>query len=683
MNSSAVQLRMTLSDVAALAKVQRPVVSMWRTRSAHGPAPFPQALAVERGLEVFDADEVAAWLEATGRGNNAEASGDAAAFAVRAGVGRDNRNVFDAVTALLALRAVTGTPLTGRDRDSLLDAADESDPDDAFLYSEIEALADGLESTAEYAERLIDSAYSVPAAFETLLADRFRSGIREHADTALTEAATHLVASAALALALSLESEPVFVDPTPGGSDLLLGIVRAAGDGLPITALTPDGDDASARLVRRRLAAHGIDSQLLKMQAGGTFDVHGPAVHLAQYPSPGEPGMDAGGILAAIESIVMQMDDSQRAVIIAPASTLCDGALTASAGAHRSELLRSGRVRAIVRLPQGLLRRKPREAQCLWVLGPSFAEVDIADRWTMVADLTAARLTPDVVHDLVSDVVASMGSGATVRAHSFRFARLVPTRHLLASRGSLVELPSRGGAGEAAAGAEAALRIEELQELLMKYDGSVPAAVSVLAQSGGRLAPATVQELLSAGTLRYIKGNRLDPADLSARERTRVIGTAELLDEEATKPRSISILDFAAKYPSGRLTEPGDVVFCTSPRPAAMVDAEGGAVVVFPARVLRIDAGDPGGLVPAVLAADINSLPPQDKAWRQWRLRRTPYRQRRPLEVALAELQHEQDLTRQRLQQLDELATLILDGVAGGSLTLTDPTSTATTEGTR
>jgi hypothetical protein len=102
--------------------------------------------------------------------------------------------------------------------------------------------------------------------------------------------------------------------------------------------------------------------------------------------------------------------------------------------------------------------------------------------------------------------------------------------------------------------------------------------------------------------------------------------------------------------------------------------------------VLRIDAGDPGSLVPDAVVRDINSLDPADKAWRNWRLRRTPDAQRRPLAATLQRLQHEQAEARQRLKQLEELATLITDGVAGGSLTLTDPISNhaaAPAEGTK
>jgi hypothetical protein len=424
---------------------------------------------------------------------------------------------------------------------------------------------------------------------------------------------------------------------------------------------------------------HGTDSGPVKVDAKGAFAVTRPAVHVAQYPAPGDPTVDTTGILSSIENIVLQMDDSQRAVIVAPARVLCD-ALSGKAGKVRSDLLRSGRVRAIIRLQPGLLRAKPREPQALWVLGPSFADVPIADRWTMVADLSTTPLTLDVSQDLISDAVASMGDRATIRAHSFRFARLVQTRVVLAGTGALVSVPPAKST-TAGAGSEAALRIEELVRVLSpRPAGPLPLPSVQPTPSAAvvtSLRPASVQELISSGNLKYLKGIRVEDRDLNRQAGSRILGREELMAPHDAQPRFITLLDFAAKYPAGRLTEPGDVAFCTSPRPAAMVDVEGGAVVVFPARILRIDQGDPGGLLPAVVAADINNLGAADKTWRNWRLRRTTEVQRQPLANVLKTLQHEQDEARKRLKQLEELATLITDGVAGGSLTLTDPISHA------
>lgn len=679
MNQTDSALRMTLSDIASLAQVQRPVVSMWRKRSSGGAAPFPSAVSVLNGVEQFDADDVTAWLRATGRGNNPEAGNDVAMFARLATSmeePRDSRQTFDGLTALLALKVITGESLSRSTAADLLDAADEADPDDVFLYSEMEALGSALPGLASFADRLVDSAFSAPAAFEKLLAHRFKDGLREQSDTALAEAALKLVGAAAMELAVALDSKVLFVDATPGGSDVMLSIVEHHGESQSITFLAADHHGGASRLARRRLAVHGAESGPVKIDANGAFAVNGPAVHVAQYPAPGNPSLDTTGILNSIENIILQMDDSQRAVVLAPARVLCD-ALAGESGNLRSDLLRSGRVRAIVRLQPGLLRAKPREPQALWVLGPSFAEVPIAERWTMVADLGTIPLTLDVSQDLISDVVASMGDRATIRAHSFRFARLVQSRVLLAGTGTLVNHPPVKST-TAAAGAEAALRIEELVRGLSTGSSGAATLPAVQPAAGGAsLRAATVQELINAGNLRYLQGIRLNEADQNSQGGSRILGRDEVIDLHNTKPRFITLLDFAANYPGGHLTEPGDVVFCTSPRPAAMIDAEGGAVVVFPARILRIDRGDPGGLLPAVVVTDINRLKAADKSWQNWRLGRTSEVQRSPLAKALESLQHEQAQARQRLKHLEELATLITDGVAGGSLTLTDPSTHA------
>ncbi|MDQ0825581.1 hypothetical protein QFZ60_001754 [Arthrobacter sp. B2I5] len=684
MDTVTTTMRMTLSDVASLAQVQRPVVSMWRRRSCAGPLPFPAPVEMLNGVELFDADEVTAWLQATGRGNNPEARNDVAAHAKPTASGslKDGRKTFDGLTALLALKVITGQALGNRSASALLDEADEADPDDLFLYSELEALGSALPGLASFADRLADSAYSAPAAFEKLLTHRFKEGLREYADTALTAAALNLLSAAAIELAATLESRPVFVDATPGGSDVMLSISQQFSESESVTFLAADHDGGASRLARRRLAVHGTDSGPVKVDGKGAFAVTGPAIHVAQYPAPGEPGLNTKGILSGIENIVLQMDDFQRAVVMAPARVLTD-ALAGETGNVRAALLRSGRVRAIIRLTPGLLRAKPREPQALWVLGPSFADVPIADRWTMVADLSTSPLTVDVIQDLISDIVASMGNRATIRAHSFRFARLVQTRILLAGAGALVSGPAKRRP-TAAPGAEAALHVDELVRALAIGAGSDTRLVGVQpAPAYSFPAPASVRELMGSGHLKYVKGIRVEEHHTNRTAGSRILGREELLDPDNAPPRCITLLEFAANYPAGRLTEPGDVVFCTSPRPAAFVDTEGGAVVVFPARILRIDQGDPGGLLPAVVARDINNLNPADKSWRNWQLRRTGEAQRQPLTNALHRLQHEQTQARERLKQLEELATLITDGVAGGSLTLTDPmTHAAPEEGT-
>ena len=169
-------------------------------------------------------------------------------------------------------------------------------------------------------------------------------------------------------------------------------------------------------------------------------------------------------------------------------------------------------------------------------------------------------------------------------------------------------------------------------------------------------------------------GNRIQTGDIVEAglgdQRVRVIGPIEVLGERPVGARAIDSLVFSY-YASGRVTSPGDIVFCTSPRPTAIVDTEGDAVVEYPARVLRIDSGDPDGLLSETVRADINALPATNTDWRTWLLRRISHDQRDVLGLALEAIRDRQSQTRAHLAQLEELATLLIDASADSSVTLT------------
>lgn len=671
-------LLISLSDIALLARVQRPVVSMWKTRHSTSAPPFPAPQQRVHDQEFFDAYEVGRWLDQSGRGNNPHALPDVASFAAVTGVAAEGERLVTGLTSLLALRGLAQTQFAGLETADLLDLADEHDPDDELLYSELESLKDDLVPLARYTDLLVDSAYNPAAAFEQLMERRFRSGMSRHAGVALTEEASQLVASVAVELAAALPS-PAFADPTRGGSDLLIAVARQMGDGAEAALLTGAHDDGDARLVRRRLCVHGLDRQQFDVGDGGEFSLTRPAVVVAQYPSPGDSAMDAVQILSAIENIQLQMNEDQCAVIIAPASVLTQP-LRGEEENVRGALLRSGRLRAVVRLPQGLLVGKSRQALALWVLGSAHPSVEETRRWTMAADLGGRKLTPDVMQDLVSDISAAMGTLDQIRAHSFRFAHLAMTRVLLAERGSLVAAARTSPPPVVPNGAEAALRADELLELLSTQPGpdrlyhySVEPSPAAPDQLRQRRTAATVpmEKLLASKRLMYRQGHRLDPEHLARDRGVRVIGPEEVFGTLTMGSRSIDLLVLADAYPAARVTEPGDVVFCTGPRPAAVVDTEGSAVVLYPARVLRLDRNNSGGLHPHVLAADINAVPSGDGSWKRWPVRRMDQGQQMLTEV-LAELAQQRDAARKRLQQLEELTTLVLDGVAGGTLTVTN-----------
>jgi len=670
-------LLISLADVARLSRVQRPVVSMWRSRAAATDSPFPAPIERAGPQELFDAEQVVSWLELTGRGKNPDVRADVAAFTSLTDVSSlGDETVFDGLTGLLTLKAITGEQLGGLGTDALLDLADDADPDDSLLLRELTALGEDLSAMAAHVDGLSDADFSPAGAFERLMRDRFRRHLPGHAVVALRDEARSLVAQVARALAVEAGIRPaLLVDPTCGGSDLLVTTVGLYDDDSAPSVMTSDKDAPAGRLARRRLRVHDIPREELHVDDDGAFEFSLPAVLLAQLSSPGTPSMTTVAMLTAIDNIAVQMADDQRAVVIAPAAVLSDRLLDPACGQLRDSVLRLGRVRAVVRLPKGLVTARPREQLTMWVLGPSYDHVPADERWTMLADLANVPLTADVVDDLVTDLVASMGDTAMVRAHAFRFTRMTTTRTLLASRGNLVEVAPRIEPARAGSAAEVALRIASLKVQLQHDLGVEPLSFDVETNSDIDNLSTTehiaIAAALARGNLHVIAGNRVDPADLDATSGAPVIGPAELIGHSPPGERRVDRLMFGASYDAGRYTEPGDVVFCTSPRVAAIVDRHGGSVVVSPARVLRVDRHKPHGLLPHVIAGDINRVVPQAKQWRLWRLRRAPVEQSAQLRETLEAIDAERMSALERVSQLDELAALVTAGVTDTTLTIT------------
>lgn len=678
MTATKPNLFISLSGIARLAQVQRPVVSMWRSRAATSDAPFPSPVAEDRGNEVFDARQVAEWLAATGRGNNPDVVADAPAFARFDSTSRGDSESFHALTALVALHATADQPLGELDREQLLDLADEVDPDDTSLQGEVVALGDELVAMARFVDVLVDGAYGASAAFESILGERYREGHRVLTRTALEPQATDLVSELVAELARSNPAadpnQPVFVDPTGACGDLLIAVLKSVDESVDASAITANTNGVAARLLRRRLIAHQLPYASLAVSSTGEFEVTGAPVLVAQFPHPEVRVMSVARILSEVENIVLQMDDAQRTVVLAPASALTDGRLAGEADAIRSQILRCGKLRAIVRLPRGLVTSNPRQALALWVFGPAHESVAHADRWTLAADLDDEPLSAGMRTDLVSDLTAAMGDEVSIRAHAFRFTRPVLTRTLLAGSGSLVaaskpvvtvprttttqqrqlgrtDFPARLDASIAALGEEASEAVRHIVPTISPL--SLPAA--------------TLGSLVGSRHVRCLSGARLASEDLDAETGYAVIGVEELTGHVEVGARKIDRLVLAAEYPAARLTDPGDVVFCTSPQPKALVDTEGFSVVRYPARILRIDPSDPAGLVTALLASDIARQ--SSREWRRWLVRRVVPAERAGLAQALESVASERAALVEQLRTLDDLESVLVGGVVAGTLT--------------
>ena len=141
---------LTLQDIADLARVRRPVVSMWRTRPrVRGQLmPFPNPIDASNGVERFSRDDVVAWLQRTGRGNNSEAHLDAPALSAPDGVS------LEELVTLLCLHATTGEELAETTAEQRAVLARAADPGDRFLLREITAAESiGIEGRGPFYEQ--------------------------------------------------------------------------------------------------------------------------------------------------------------------------------------------------------------------------------------------------------------------------------------------------------------------------------------------------------------------------------------------------------------------------------------------------------------------------------------------------------------------------------------------------
>lgn len=689
---NASRMLITLKGAADLARVQRSVVSMWRSRFAMSVRPFP-APVVESGRSgLFDAAEVADWLVETGHGNNAEARMDAAASATITEVDLADPTAVAELSALIALHALRGGSLARLSQLELRAAAELVDPSDAFLRREIEAHAQRAQRWCQFVDQLVDATFTPGAASDHVLDRHLRlTSPRNGSLGPLDNDVETLVIALAREFAGGGESAVLHLATSSAAELVHATAVAALGadDELELTLVDSTPDAESVRAARRRLSTFGIYPEDRHHAAERR------AVHIGRLPAATSAGgVDEASIsaqLARLDDVVLGLGAGDSAIVVAPARTMIDGGLDAVDENARASILRSGMVRALVRLPAGSVRSAPREALALLVLGTAAGQgpgsaaheqLPPAERFAVVADLTDVEFTPATRADLVSDLVAAMGDARAVRSHAFRFAHFVRTSALIASRHSLVAVATgdrRTAAGVTAGAKELPALIDQALAALgddapalqfVGADVAVGTTASVL--SARAAAPTTVAELIAERHLRAIPGVRIDQRHESATGLA-LIGLEELEMPERIGARRIELLLLAEEYPRAQLTQPGDVVVTSSPVARSWLDAEGGNLVTYPARVLRITAGDPGGLVSAVLATDSAHGPAGPGAWRRARIRRVAPAQTKPLHDALAQFATVKAALQRKLDDLDDLEHLVIRGVASAAVVLEAP----------
>lgn len=657
---------LSMRDIANLARVQRPVVSMWRRRSRATSRPFPPAHERRGSQEFFARQEVVAWLEDTGRGNNPDARADAAAHSV---LNDTSTRDSDALSALLTLRRLQGASLVDLSADDLLDLADTHDPDDQALLSEIER-ADNLAGLAGAAEAMVEAAWGELAAHRRLVETRLRLPGTGVAQAALTEQARRFLLSVFGPLTRDLGS-PAVMDPTGSG----VGVLPEIASALELPALVMDVPGPAGRLLRRELLLADVPYRLVA-RGNGDWSLVGSVAHLLVLPAP--DALTAGPLeqLNLLEEVALQLDDQQLVLCLAPAATLVEP-LDGEPLARRDQLLRDGLVRAIVRLPARLRPAQAPEMSALWLLGHPDGS-SAAERRTLVADLADRSLRD--LDGLADDLIAARQGREGARRRAWAHLHPVPTADLLSGQGSLVPPRPARTPTTTRTGADwvVDLRAADTGGRLAGYR---------LDASDGFAETITIAQAAERGWLRVIPGRRLDLTGLPT-------GSVPVVDSpDALPPRRTESVQAAGSRPDAphphsaatshdsrsidrlallsrhdlNLTEPGDIIFTVKPKPAAAVDTAGGALVLAPSRILRLRRGAP--FVPAQVAAHINRATTAN--WRTWSLPTIAERDRDPLGEALTHLADERARLVAELAGLDALTHDLTSAVESRQLSIT------------
>lgn len=685
-------LLMSMRDIAELAGVRRPVVTTWRRRHAD----FPGHAGGDLAQPLFDPRQVADWLVSTGRAERDKIDPDLSVYTLAGLGGRmASRDLIAFATALICLRHLNGDEALADGADdvigSLRERADIADPGDELLLAEILRLPRDVGWLAAAIDDLVEAAWGCSEAFERIMQARRRLGAADIFATGVTAELARLIAKlSGAAERARLDGSVIVTDLSAGPGDLLTAVVDLLGpDALP-TCTAAERDPYLARLVRRRLAVHGIPLVDMDVRAGSTLlDESGdPDVIVTQVPYvPGE-ARSAVDVLDIVDDVSLRLAPGCSAVLLGPADILA-GELKPYSEAERRRVafLKDGMVESVIRLPGGLVPFRPGYETALWVL-TSARESPWSGR-VLLADVSDRELTADVVDALAEDVVTWRRDGYDPKAHTRSFSAQVLVGDLVDRPRPLTDKPPRSPRIAREDGAE---RLSRLLSLETELDATAAYATAVRQPIRGNAAaevraqPVTesIGRLARDHRLTVLKGTRFDPADVGGGGHHAVIGPDEVLGLRRPGERTIDRVLLAARYPRAMLTEPGDVFITVIPAFGALVHSDGFAVAEFPARVLRIPENGRALLTPRVLAALLCAgnlaARPSGSVWTGRRMEDYRMPLLAPDEVArldmlLAELAARRDAAQREIDMLDEYQTVAVAGLSDGTLSIAGGTA--------
>ncbi len=678
----------SMTKIAELARVKRPVVTTWRRRYAD----FPRPVGGDAMTPLFDSRQVAEWLIGTGRDPEGRIEADLSLHAfAELGTALAPADLVALLTSLICLRDQDGEPLAATDggdpRDALLHRAARLDPRDRYLRSELRLLPAAAGRIAEAVDGLVEAAWGCRQAFERIMGADQRFKVGELYARAIAPRLARVAAELSGARERAREHTVIVCDPAAGSGDLLAAVADALGhDDQPIFQAA-EADPYLARLAGRRMAVHGVNWTELNLAAGGpTPDGWAdPDVIVTQIPYiPGET-RSPERVINLLDDIALRLAPGRTAVVLGPASVLVgDMPPYSPAERARAKLLSSGMVEAIIRLPGGLVPFRPGYDIAVWVLTSAYESPYRG--WVLLADVSDRELTDEVIRALAEDVVTWRRDGYRPQAHTRTFGVQVRVRDLVdAPQPLTARRPSRVPSSMTD-GAALVSRVTELEAVLDRTVADSRSArepVRSRIAADRRMPPQTqtIGALVKARRLVIRPGTRLRGVPVGQDGHHDVLGVPEVLGRARRGERRIDRLVLAG-LPRARLTEPGDVVITTTPEFGVLIDHGGLSVVEFPAKVLRIPASECQSFTPptlaGLLAGRVPGLRPASAVRPARRLEDLDVPVLSPAEVQfldqfLAALDARQEAARQELDLLTELRDIAMSGLADGTLAFTEP----------
>lgn len=602
--------RLSLSDIATLAKVQRPVVSTWRRRYADFPTPESE----EGDRTWFNGREVVTWLSTHERGNTPveDLAPELAAHGlVRLAEEIGGRRLVAMLGALLCLHHMNDGFPSDMTEDALLARVERMDSEDEFFLRELKEDPALSVRLAPLAEELIEAAYTPGGAYEHLMSHRHRLGLTGPEAGSLSPELRRLIVRIADPLGHAYDDGTLTIaDPHALCGDLLRDVVATLDDPSDSIVLAAESRTDLARLVRRRLLLSGVAEFDLDVQTGTELEERMADLDLVVTLLPYQAGerRSSAWYLEEIEAISVLLRPGRTAVIIGPADALV-GKLDAKEAQIRSRLLRSKLVESVTTLPRGADPSRPGYGIALWTLRPE-PVADPRGR-VLISDIGDRPLDKGVRNALAEDILLWRAEGYHVGGHEARYGLPVPIKDLEERFGEPLLPPgppaslawSRTAHDRPALIAEAEGRLSEAEKRAHRHtETSGPLRGALERRIGPTPKRVTIGTLVQQGRVLPVKGHRIADGHIDPGGQVDVLGPDEVLGKTPRGGRRIDRLVLAAEYPHVALTQPGDVVYTANPEFGSLIDHEGASLVAFPARVLRVNPGARRPLTPRVLA---------------------------------------------------------------------------------